>query len=83
MTTTTKMIETEIADATIERFKCCDVEIIRQIVPERGKIASESGEWYCLGIRQQPGSSWECVGRRRTKAELLAMVQNRGYQESP
>ena len=71
----TSAIETEIIDATIERFKCADAEIIRQLVPERGTIGSESGEWFCLGIRQHPGSSWECIGRRRTRAELLSMVK--------
>lgn len=76
----TNPTEMEIIDATIERFKCCDAEIIRQIVPERGTIGSESGEWYCLGIRQRPGSSWELIGRRRTRAELLRMVQNSRYQ---
>lgn len=82
-TTMVSKIETEILDATIERYNCFDAEIIRQLVPERGTIGSESGEWFCLGIRQHPGSSWECVGRRRTRAELLRMVQNRGCQESP
>lgn len=78
----TNVIDIEIVDASIERFKCADAEIIRQLVPERGTVNGESGEWFCLGIRQHPGSSWECIGRRRTRAELLSMVQNRTYPES-
>jgi hypothetical protein len=35
------------------------------------------GIWFGLAVRERAGDDWQVVGRRRTLAELLTMVESR------
>jgi hypothetical protein len=38
---------------------------------------SHGGLWYSLALKREPAGEFECVARRRTKAELLEWITRR------
>ena len=60
--------------AAIERMGCVDGSIVRQTLP--GKHP-DGGTWFVLAVKRSADSEWELIGRRRTKAELWRMAENR------
>lgn len=67
--------DSEIIQAALEKFRCVDAEVVVQKLPERATNFEESGTWFVLGVKQHPGSAWECIGRRRTRGELLELAK--------
>ena len=37
-----------------------------------------AGTWFCLTVRRTADSEWQTVCRRRTRAELLQLIESRG-----
>ena len=72
MTTTTV-----ITDATIRAFAIAkgfaDVSVAPQTVDRVS--APDSGDWLVLSVKREGGGEWDLLGRRRTRHELLAMIQ--------
>jgi hypothetical protein len=66
-------LEARIRDAAAKRFNAADVSIVRY--RERESAWVTAVEWFGVSIRQQPEGPWEMLGRRRTKTELLQMVE--------
>jgi hypothetical protein len=75
----------EIETAAKARFNCARVEIIKysdttdpfqkhwNYQPLRGELQV----WYGLAIQRVEGGEWQTMGRRRTRDELLAMIESR------
>ncbi len=51
-----------------------DISIVTQTVQDRGG-ALDTGAWLVLSVKRQSGDDWELLGRRRTQAELLNVIQ--------
>jgi hypothetical protein len=78
-------IDAAIHRAAIERLGCVDVSVVRYVAKAGGYYWTNHGEridvgggtWYAMAIKPRPGDEWEQVCRRRTKAELLEMIDQR------
>jgi hypothetical protein len=58
--------------ATAKGF--ADISIVPQTVQDRGG-ALGTGGWLVLSVKRQADDAWELLGRRRTEAELLGVIQ--------
>ncbi len=52
-----------------------DVSIVSQAVQDRPGVL-DVGAWLVLSVKRQATDDWELLGRRRTEAELLKVIQN-------
>jgi hypothetical protein len=50
-----------------------DASVARQYVRSEGSI--DFGEWWVLSVWREDAEEFEVLGRRRTKAELLTMIE--------
>ena len=58
--------------ATAKGF--AEISIVPQTVQDRGG-ALDTGGWLVLSVKRKAGDAWELLGRRRTEAELLNVIQ--------
>jgi hypothetical protein len=72
MTTLATIRDSDLCQAAIERLKCADAAISRNM--EWGTFHRERVLWLGLSIKRTSDSPWELIGRRRTKAELLVAI---------
>jgi hypothetical protein len=68
-----QQVDSQIQAAAASKYGSAAVNVVRQEIHKRSN-PMDQGVWYLLFI----GGS--LVGRRRTKAELLAMVEAKGVQ---
>ena len=52
-----------------------DISIISQRILERAG-AMDAGEWLLLSTKRNDDADWEFVGRRKTKGELVGLLDN-------
>jgi hypothetical protein len=65
-----------IENAAVRHWQVVEARVVRY--EERPtNFEGTGGQWYTLFVREKPGDDWQSVGRRRSLAELLAMVENR------
>lgn len=60
------------AAATAKGF--ADSSIVTQSVKEKPGVL-DVGSWFVLSVKRQSDDDWELLGRRRTEAELLVVIQ--------
>jgi hypothetical protein len=51
-----------------------DVSVVSQRVQDRAG-ALDVGAWLVLSVKRHADDDWELLGRRRTEAELVAVIQ--------
>ena len=51
-----------------------DISVVSQAVQDRPGVL-DVGSWLVLSVKRQAGDEWELLGRRRTEAELLKVIQ--------
>ena len=66
-------IDDELRRAAANRFGATDVRVVRSTNRSLGNQSAEV--WLLLSVLV--GDGWTIVGRRQTRAELLAMIQER------
>ena len=75
--------DAQIRLAAIERFNVTDANVSRyEVKPPADRRPTENheydlGVWFTLAVKRLADSAWEVVGRRRTRGELLAMIEKR------
>jgi hypothetical protein len=72
-TNSTAVIDDTIHAAAIAKG-FADASVVTQNVQDRNG-ALDVGCWLVLSVKRQAGDEWELLGRRRTEAELLSMIQ--------
>jgi hypothetical protein len=79
---TTITTDDAIREAAIEHYSCADASIVRYVAQQPryaehhtgGDVSDlNTGAWFVLSIDR--GEGWEVIARRRTKAELWAMLR--------
>lgn len=76
--------DNDIRRAAVDRFAVTDVRVNRYDArPFRttgrkhvDSDVDDSGTWFMLFTKRTGDSGWEPIGRRRTRDELLTMVEN-------
>ena len=58
-----------------------DVSIVQQYVQDRTGVL-DVGAWFVLSVKRQADDEWELLGRRRTEAELLKVIQGQKISEN-
>jgi hypothetical protein len=72
MTKGTRAIDDAIRAAAKARGYA-DAAVARQYV--HGSHQLDAGEWLVLSVRFKPGTDWEVIGRRRSRGELLQLLE--------
>jgi hypothetical protein len=68
-----RITDQDIREAAISRgFH--DSSVVIQDKPEIRAVA-DCGRWYLLSVKRQPGCEWELLGRRRSRGELLELIE--------
>jgi hypothetical protein len=78
---TLRTTDAEIVAAAITRLGCQWANVF-SIISRANNWADETEavRWHWLAVER--GDGWELIGRRRTRGELLAMVEKRTAWES-
>lgn len=75
MTALSARIDDQIRQAAIERLGVADARLFRYAIRERPGVLDQ-GCWFCLFVQQTAGGEWTLLSRRRTKAELLQLLES-------
>ena len=83
MQTQHEVTDGEIQSAAKDLLNIVDARVhshVKMLAPVRHTgpadyIDDEAGRWFVLFVKRSTESEWEAIGRRRTRAELLTMVQ--------
>jgi hypothetical protein len=76
MSTALRTIDQQIVDAAI-RAGFNDASVVRQSLSPSAAHRYDAGEWFCLSVKYRPDGEWELLGRRRSRGELLEMVNTK------
>ena len=52
-----------------------DVSILSQMIRDRPGVM-DAGEWFLLSTKRHDGAEWEFLGRRKSKDELVGLLEN-------
>jgi hypothetical protein len=72
--TATAVTDRDVERAAIDRLRVAAARVYRHSERNWDNF-EERITWFCLSVRWTAGDSLELVGRRKTRAELLAMVE--------